>query len=71
MRIDSRLVFGIVCGIEHLAYVMIQGPSAHELALGADFVGYLRGKVSHLNGMLECSRCHLAHPSQQRIIGIG
>ena len=63
VRIDTRLVFGVVCGVEHFAYVVIERARAHELALGSDFVCDFRGKIAHLDRMLECTGCHLAHSS--------
>ena len=70
VRTHSRLVFGEIHRIKHLADVVIQGASAHKLTLSTNLVGYLGSQVAHLNRVLECARSYLTHTSEQRIIGV-
>ena len=69
--VDGRLVFGEIYRRRYLADVMIERARADELALCADLVGYRRSQIADLYGVLECARGHLAHASEQVVVGVG
>ena len=71
VRIDRHLVFREEHGIGHLAYVMIECPRAHQQAVGFYLVGYLRGQVTHGDGVLEGTWRYLAQVSQDAFVGVG
>ena len=71
MGIDtSRLVLSEIDRILHLADVMIECASTHQLRIGTNLTCYLGSKVSHLNTMLESAWSHLTHTSQQVLIHV-
>lgn len=72
VRIDAaRLVLGEVDGVLNLAYVVVEGARAHQLALGANLACYLGRQVAHLDRVLEGARCHLAHAAQHLFVHVG
>ena len=71
MRIDStRLILGEIDGVLHLTNIMIQGTRTHQLRVTTYFASYLGSQIAHLNTVLERTRSHLAHASQQVLIHV-
>ena len=70
MGVHAGLVLGEVDGVGGLADIVIEGPGAHQLALGPNLVGYLGGQVAHLYGVLEGAGSHLAHAAQQFLVHV-
>ena len=70
VRVDARLVFGEINGVRELSDVVVQGTGTHQLGISIDLVGNLTGQIGYLYGMLEGSRGHLTHTTQQRTVGV-
>ena len=71
VRVDARLVLGIVYGVGQFADVVVEGTCTHQLSLGTNLVGYLARQVGHLDGVVEGAWGYLAHATQQRTVGVG
>mgnify|MGYP006956034211 CR=1 FL=1 len=68
--VDASLVLGEEHGVGHLADVVIQGSRTHQETVGVDAVGYLCGKVSHRDGVLEGAWGYLAQIAQDALVGV-
>ena len=69
--VDTSLVLGEEYWVGHLADVMIQGSGTYQETVGVDAVGYLGGKVSHREGVLEGTWGYLAQVAQDALVGVG